>query len=199
MAEPKRALFSGNPSSVIKDTDVLAYKEEGGSGDPTRNGFMSAFKTYFQGLLPSRITTNENDIASSGADIADHESRLDTLEEWNQLEAGAEFILNGSGTLFMPVICRRLNDDQLRLVFTWPDIPKQGTDIAISSTGDIIFVDGEANPSTVLGDVAYTTSNFQIEGKLISVYINQTGIANGVNNGPVFMKIAQKTTITITG
>jgi hypothetical protein len=116
------------------------------------------------------------------------------------LEAGEEMRMGGQGGAFSLATIqayKESNDDQLRLSFIWPEIPKRGTGITIIPGNTFRFRGLDGVLSAVIG--SFTISNVVIFGKEITCIINQTGISTGMTNTtPAMSLIASEAVITIT-
>lgn len=193
-------LFSGTTGGTVKDSDVMVYKEDGASGDPKRIHLFSVMKTYFQGLLPSRITQNESDITQAQSDITDNETDITTLETWNQTGESTEFIIgsgqSGSFSYSSIIGWRETSNDQIRCSVIWDKIPKQATGLGITFPSIFRFIDLDGNQSNQ--PVSPTISNLSIVGKEVTFFINEVGIITGLSDTqPLFPRINGALTITL--
>lgn len=93
------------------------------------------------------------------------------------IEAGEELKFPDSTTL--PLVnwtaYKGSSDDIIRCMIDWGQIPKQGTQLAITLPSTSLNFRGGGEQSANLS--TYTITNFAIQGNLISFLINQTGIA----------------------
>ena len=179
-----KSLFSTTTGGTVKDADTMAYKEDGASGDPTRNHLFSVMKTFFQGLLPSRITQNESDISDNVTDILTNDGRLTTLETYNQTAESDE--LSFSDDTINPIQVKKLSNDVLFATAYWPETPKQGTAISLTfPSGSLVIKDGTA---TSISLTTATYSNFVITGKIINFRINNVGAFATLNTGPLVVE-----------
>ncbi len=142
--------------------------------------------------IVSEIIGNTSNIATGFTLVTPYLDDTPTLPDGvttaTFIEAGAEYNLNTSiNNTFSSIILNKATDDQLRVSILWPEIPKQGTGLVIT-TGltDTLFIDGAGVSSPSLG--SYTVTNFSINGKNIEFYLNQTGIATSLNAGPIVWK-----------
>jgi hypothetical protein len=117
------------------------------------------------------------------------------------IEAGAELSLNSGTTLWYPQIAvTKSNDDQLRFMVQWPEIPKQGTNIAITFPSTRIDVKSIGGPQITLSSGSITMSNFVIDGKNVRFFINDAGAFSTLSFEPAVMYVVGTgCKLTITG
>lgn len=104
------------------------------------------------------------------------------------LEAGVELSFDTNATFMFPnMTAYKFSSDTVRVLVTWPEIPKQGTNLVLTlPDGQLRAYDGEG-VSTTLSE-SLTISNFVVIGKNIQFYINETGKFAGVNGGPLHFR-----------
>lgn len=115
------------------------------------------------------------------------------------IEAGAEFPLSLPSSPSV-IGWKFTNNDQVYLRITWPEEPKQGTGLDVSTfpTNTRFWSAAGASGSDINDAVV---SNFSIQGKEITCILNKVGIStNFVNNTACFLQVAGTTgKFTITG
>jgi hypothetical protein len=107
------------------------------------------------------------------------------------IEAGAEFDIGLSNTIFVPgVVCRGVGADTIMCAVTWPTIPKpNATGVTITLPGTSLIIKDATVATSAL--VTPTTSNLSIVGRTVSFNINETGAFSSLSAGdPYWMQIA---------
>ncbi len=98
------------------------------------------------------------------------------------LEAGEELSFNPFSTMFSPRVSgRKVTNDAIDVVVSWPEIPKQGTGLTITDPANVAFRDTSAATGTLSG--SHTISNYTQDGKNIMFRINETGVFTGLAAG----------------
>ena len=98
-------------------------------------------------------------------------------------EAGSEYSFNISNSE-IPIFFRIGTADILRCSIQWPEIPKQGTSIALTlPSTDLKITDGAGTVVSLTG--GHSTSNFEVDGKFIYFNINQVAAFGTLNFGPL--------------
>ncbi len=118
------------------------------------------------------------------------------------IEAGAELSFDiVSGFYFLPNFeARKSSNDIIVCTLQWPEIPKQGTGLALTEAANsMAFVDGVGATTNITG-LGYTISSFEISGKTVKFQLNLTGGFTSLNSGPVGFRVSGTgLKLTITG